>query len=70
MPSLVVPLCNSILLWGMGHSVLLLNPFYQTVLQELIGCVLTPVVCPQHLNLLSCLVLHKSLELSKPLKDL
>ena len=54
----------------MGHSVLLLDPLCRTILHELIGGVLTPVVCPQHLNLLSCLVLHESLELLQPLKDL
>ena len=63
-------LYNSILLWGMGHSVLLLDPLSQTILHELIRSVLTPIVYPQHLNLLSCLVLHESLELSEPLKDL
>ena len=54
----------------MGHSVLLLDPLSRTILHELIGSVLTPVVCPQHPNLLSYLVLHKSLELLEPLKDL
>ena len=57
------------MLCGMGYNVLL-DPLSRTILHELIGSVLTPVVCPQHLNLLSCLVLHKSLELSEPLKDL
>ena len=54
----------------MEHSVLILDPLSQTILHELIGSVLTPVVCPQHSNLLSCLVLHKSLELLEPLKNL
>ena len=54
----------------MGHSVLLLDPLSRTILHELIGGVLTPVGCPQHPNLLSYLVVHESIELSKPLKDL
>ena len=70
-PTIVLfSLCHSILLWGMRHSVLLLYPLCRTTLHEIIGGILTLVVCPQHLNLLSCLVLHKSLELSEPLKDL
>ena len=54
----------------MGHNVLLLDPLSRTILYELIGSVLTPFVYPQHSNLLSYLVLDKSLELSEPLKDL
>ena len=54
----------------MQHSVLLLDPLSRTILHKLIGSVLTLVVCPQHLDLLSCLSLHEILELSKPLKDL
>ena len=54
----------------MGHSVLFLDPLCRKILHELIGGVLTPISYSQHPNLLSYLVLHKSLELSEPLKDL
>ena len=54
----------------MGNNVLLLDPLSRKILHELIGSVITPIVCPQHLNLLSYLVLHESFELSEPLKDL
>ena len=47
----------------MGHNVLLLDPLNRTILHELIGSVLTLVFYPQHLNILSFLVLHKSLEI-------
>ena len=66
----IVLLCNSILLWGMGHTVLLFYPLSQTILHELIGSVLTFVICFQLPNPLSYLVLHESFELSEPLKDL
>ena len=53
-----------------SYVVLLLNPLCRTILQELIRGVLSPIVCSQNMDLPSCLVLNKSLELSKPLKDL
>jgi len=37
---------------------------------ELIEGILSPIVRPQHLDLLSCFVLHKSLKLLEPLEDL
>ena len=54
----------------MGHSMLLLDPPSRKILHELIGSVLIPVVCHQHSNIISSLVLHESIELLEPLKDL
>ena len=54
----------------MGHIVLFLDPLYQTIIHELVGGVLTPVVYPQYQNLPLCLVFHESLKLPKPLEDL
>ena len=54
----------------MGHIVLFLDPLSRIILHELIGGVLTPVVCSQHPNILPYLVLHESFKLSEPLKDL
>ena len=58
------PFCCGV--WGS----VLLDPLYRTILHELNGGILTPIVYSQHPNLLSYLVLHEILELSKPLKDL
>ena len=54
----------------MGYNVLLAYPLCQTIIHELIGGVLTPIFCYQHPNILSCLVLHRSLELLEPGKSL
>ena len=41
-----------------------------TEVLKLIGGILTPTVRPRHLDLLPCLVLHKSFELLEIAKDL
>ena len=66
----VLPLSNSILLGVVRNCELSLNAMLSTKVLELIGGILAPIVRPQDLDLLPCMVLHKSFELLEPVEDL
>ena len=66
----VLPLNNPILLGVVRNCKLSANAMLITEFHELIGGIITPIVGPQDLDLLPCLVLHKSFELLEPIEDL
>ena len=66
----VLPLNHPILLGVVRNSKLSVNAMLSAEVLELIGGILTPIVKPQDLDLLPCLVLHKSFELLEPVEDL
>ena len=53
-----------------GNRLLPPNAVMSTEVPELVGGELTPIVGPQHLDLLSSFVLHQSFELFEPSEDL
>ena len=65
----VLPFSHSIMLWSLRNCQLPLDPLLLTILIKSMGSILTPIVWPKYLDLLSCLVLHKSFELLEPKQD-
>jgi hypothetical protein len=56
--------------WGVGYGHLSSDPMLGTEVYELSGEILSSIIRPQDLDLLSKLVLHKSSELLEPIEDL
>jgi hypothetical protein len=66
----VLPLCNPILMRVVGHCLLPLDFFLLTEISELCRVELTPITCPQYIELPSYHVLHLSFESSEVTEDL
>ena len=66
---MVLPFSHSILLWSVRNNQLPLYPLLSTILIKCTRSILTSIVWPKYLDLLSSLVLHKSFELLEPKKD-
>ena len=66
----VLPLRNPILLGVVRNYELPHNACLRTVINKLTKGILPSIVRPEDLDLLTCLGLHKSFELLKPLEDL
>ena len=66
----VPPLSNPVLLGVVRNSKLSVYPMPSAEVLKLMIGILTAIIRPQDLDLLPCLVLHKSFELLEPAEDL